>query len=82
MFLKISQISQENSLFGVSFRPATLFKKDFTTPSPPKKKKQKKKNKVFLHVKQNRKLHLIMKQFHDHHRVRKTQEFKFSLPRK
>ena len=79
MFLKISQISQENSLFGVSFRPATLFKKDFTTPPHPKKKK---KNKVFLHVKQNRKLHLIMKQFHDHHRVRKTQEFKFSLPRK
>ena len=79
MFLKISQISQENSLFGVSFRPATLFKKDFTTPSLPKKNK---KNKVFLHVKQNRKLHLIMKQFHDHHRVRKTQEFKFSLPRK
>ena len=81
MFLKISQISQENSLFGVSFRLATLFKKDFTTPSLPKKK-NKKKNKVFLHVKQNRKLHLIMKQFHDHHRVRKTQEFKFSLPRK
>ena len=80
MFLKISQISQENSFFGVSFRPATLFKGDFTTPSLPKKNPPK--NKVFLHVKQDRKLHLIMKQFHDHHRVRKTQEFKFSLPRK
>ena len=43
MFLKISQISQENSLFGVSFRPATLFKKDFTTPSLPKKNNNKKK---------------------------------------
>ena len=43
MFLKISQISQENSLFGVSFRLATLLKKDFTPPPPPKKKKKRKK---------------------------------------
>ena len=31
VFLKISQILQENASVGVSFRPATLLKRDFST---------------------------------------------------